>query len=64
MKQSIPAYTLRGYILTYEDYDGHPREIALPDLTPGQSHTIVIENMNRTFSFDILRPNGFSATDY
>ena len=64
VKQSIPTYTLRGYILTYEDYDGHPREIALPDLTPGQSHTIVIENMNRTFSFDILRPNGFSATDY
>lgn len=64
MKQSIPSYTLRGYTLHYRDYDGQPHTISLPDMQPGQSYSFVLENMNRTFAFSVLRPNGFSVIDY
>lgn len=64
VKQSIPTYVLRGYTLQYRDYDGKRHAIALPDLQPGKSYDYVLENMNRTFSFSVLRPNGFSVIDY
>lgn len=64
VKQSIPSYILRGYTLQYTDYDGKPHTINLPDMQPGQSYKFVLENMNRTFAFSVLRPGGFSVIDY
>lgn len=68
-RRRVPAYTLRGYRLrgVYFGYGQIPieqREVALPDLTPGQEAALTMSFAGRQpekIQFDILRPTGFSA---
>jgi beta-glucuronidase len=68
-RKHVPAYTLRGYTLRglyygYGDIPIEQKTIALPDLAPGQEHTISMsfsDSLPLYVMFDILRPNGFSA---
>ncbi len=64
VKNSIPSYTLRGYTLRYNDYEGHQQTIVLPDMQPGESYPFVLKNINAQYSFEVLRPNGFSVIKY
>ncbi|MDE7166576.1 MAG: hypothetical protein K2O17_06065 [Bacteroidaceae bacterium] len=64
VKKSVPTYILRGYELRYTDGDGREQKILLPDMIPGESYPMVIENMNDRFAFEIFRPNGFSVIAY
>ena len=59
-----PSYTVRGYKLVYESIDGQSKSIDLPDLAPGQEHSLVIDDLNRSFKFDIVRPNGGTVIRY
>lgn len=68
-RNTVPAYTLRGYSLRgiyygYGDIPIEQKSIALPDLAPGQEHTITMafaDSLPLYVRFDILRPTGFSA---
>jgi beta-glucuronidase len=64
VKQDIPSYTLRGYMLTFADADGRQQHIDLPDLTPGSEHTMTLPNINSGFHFRILRPDGSTVLTY
>jgi beta-glucuronidase len=68
-RRRVPAYTLRGYRLraVYFGYGQIPieqRELALPDLTPGEEAALAVSFADRQpekIQFDVLRPTGFSA---
>ena len=64
IKNDIPSYVLRSYSLEYETRDGDKISIKLPTLNPGDSYMIDLENINARFSFQILRPKGFSVVKY
>ena len=64
VKNSIPSYTLRGYILHYADHSGHPQTITLPDMQPGKRYPLLLRNVNAQYAFEVVRPNGFSVIKY
>ena len=64
VKNTIPSYTLHGYLLKYDDGNGKTQTVALPDLKPGNKHTLVLKNINPQYSFEVMRPNGFSVIKY
>ena len=64
VKNSIPSYTLRGYTLLYADSSGRQQTIALPDMLPGERYPLVLRNVNPQYSFEVVRPNGFSVIKY
>ena len=64
VKNSIPSYTLRGYTLRYADNEGRMQNITLPDMQPGKSYPLVLKNINAQYSFEVMRPNGFSVIKY
>jgi beta-glucuronidase len=68
-RKRLPGYTLRGYcarwvVFGYDDLPMHGVMDPLPELHPGESHTIhatlQVEGARR-IALDILRPTGFSA---
>ena len=68
-RKQLPGYILRGYrarwvVFGYEDLPMHGIVSQLPDLHPGESHTIQATfpiQDTRRITVDILRPTGFSA---
>jgi beta-glucuronidase len=68
-RKQLPGYTLRGYrarwvVFGYDDLPMHGIVSQLPDLHPGESHTIQATfpiRDTRRIAVDILRPTGFSA---
>lgn len=64
VKDDIPAYTLRGYTLRYEDADGDMQTIALPTMFPGSRYEISVPAINARFKFDICRPDGRPCLNY
>jgi beta-glucuronidase len=69
VRKQLPGYTLRGYyarwvVFGYDDLPMNGVMDPLPELHPGESHTIQatfpVEDARR-IAVDILRPNGFSA---
>lgn len=64
VKNSIPSYTLRGYKLLYADNEGRMQNITLPDMQPGEKYPMVLKNINAQYSFEVVRPNGFSVIKY
>lgn len=68
-RETIPAYTLRGYSIRCIAYAGEdiPLEevgVPLPDLRPGESITREISFLTKNIEkvkVDILRPTGYSA---
>ncbi len=64
VKNSIPSYTLRGYILRYKDSNGKEQTIALPDMEPGKSYPFVLKNINAQYAFEIQRPDGYQVIEY
>lgn len=64
VKNTIPSYTLRGYILRYADSSGSQQTIALPDMLPGERYPLVLRNVNSQYAFEVVRPNGFSVIKY
>lgn len=72
LKNDLPAYTLRQYLLVWTAYNhlGHPLvtgKVVLPDLIPGTAHEQRIEWA--TFSnlswlqVEVFRPTGFSVLE-
>ena len=64
VKNTIPAYTLRGYELKYADGNGKQHSVALPDMEPGSKHTLVLKNINAQYAFEVFRPGGYSVVRY
>ena len=64
VKNSIPSYILRGYTLRYQDANGDEQTIALPVMYPGKRYDIPVNNINKRFKFDIVRPTGTTCLNY
>ena len=64
VKATIPCYTLRGYELKYEDFNGTMQTIALPDMKPGETYPLILKNVNAHYAFEIFRPDGTSVIEY
>ena len=64
VKNTIPSYTLRGYLLRYADGDGVQHTVQLPPMEPGSHHTFVLKNINARYAFYVERPGGFSVISY
>jgi beta-glucuronidase len=68
-RKQMPSFTLRGYrarwvVFGYDDLPMHGIVSQLPELHPGESHTIQATfpiQDTRRIVVDILRPTGFSA---
>jgi beta-glucuronidase len=68
-RKRMPGYTLRGYrarwvVFGYDDLPMHGNVSQLPELHPGESHTVQATFATqdaRRVVVDILRPTGFSA---
>ena len=64
VKNTIPSYTLRNYTLRYEDAKGQKQSVILPDMVPGETYPLFLNNINARYNFEIVRPNGFSVIEY
>lgn len=64
VKATIPCYTLRGYVLKYEDINGTMQTIVLPDMRPGETYPQFLKNVNTRYAFEIFRPDGTSVIAY
>lgn len=64
VKDDIPSYTLRGYKISYADNRGKMCELCLPNLVPGQEFTFVLKDVNESYKFDVVRPDGSIALKY
>lgn len=64
VKNTIPSYTLRGYLLRYQDGKGQQQTIALPDMQLGKKYPMVLKDINAQYAFEVVRPNGFSVIKY
>jgi len=64
VKNSIPDYILRSYKIQYKTIDNKLIEIPLRDLKPGDIFSTALRQVNSSFSFKILRPNGFCVIQY
>jgi beta-glucuronidase len=69
-RDSVPAYTLRGYKLRgilygFGNIPLESREASLPPLTPGQTTSIPLQFKEKEgatrVEFDVVRPTGFST---
>jgi beta-glucuronidase len=64
VKATIPSYTLRGYVLKYENINGAMQSISLPDLKPGDTYPLMLKNINARYAFEIFRSDGTSVIKY
>ena len=64
VKSTIPYYTLKGYVLKYEDIKGVIQTIALPEMKPGETYPLLLQNVNARYAFEIFRADGTSVIDY
>ena len=64
VKNTIPSYVLRGYFVRYDDSSGYKVEQYLNDMIPGRTYTVVLEDINPRFHFEVCRPNGYSVISY
>jgi beta-galactosidase len=64
VRNDIPDYTLRSYIIQFRTIDDRIIEVSLPDLNPGDIYSTELRQINSRFAFKILRPNGFCVIQY
>lgn len=63
-KSSLPSYTLREYKVVWQSGSGRVVEMKLPVMKPGDSVTVVLENIQPRFDFTIVSPAGYRVTGY
>ena len=64
VKNSIPAYTVRGYFIRYTDKNGEVLTVPMPVLKPDERCDLVLPDINDCFKFDVCRPDGMSCLNY
>lgn len=64
VKNSIPSYTIRNYLLEYNDDNGQNHQMMINSLNPGNSRQFVIKNINERYAFSIKRPGGTVVASY
>ena len=64
VRDTIPCHAVRGYSLAYARADGTPGVVRLPDLQPGASHALVLDDINDEYHFEIRRPTGDVCVKY
>ncbi len=71
LENDLPAYTLRGYLLTWVAYDSNDLPLGtgkkvLPDISPGTRHQVKIEwpkiDALSRIRVDVYRPTGYSVS--
>lgn len=64
VKNTIPYYVLRNYLLEYKTMDGNVVKLPVATLHPGEKAELVLKDVNPSYSFRILRPTGFVVAEY
>lgn len=66
VKNALPSYTLRHYILSWKDAQNKNKELSLPVLRPGEKYNIELDNlpMDGTMHLKIIRPTGNVVIEY
>ena len=64
VKNTIPAYTVRGYTIRYTNNEGKSVSISIPVLKPGERYDLALPGINDRFKFDVCRPDGRSCLNY
>ncbi|MES2276568.1 MAG: sugar-binding domain-containing protein [Bacteroidota bacterium] len=64
VKNSIPSYTIRNYLLEYRDANGKLHQVSIDELKPGQTRKFTITHINERYSFAIKRPGGTVVASY
>jgi uncharacterized cupredoxin-like copper-binding protein len=64
VKNSIPSYTINGYVLEYRDVNGQFHQIMIDKLKPGQQKDLTVKNINSRYAFSIKRPGRFVVASY
>jgi beta-galactosidase len=64
VKSDIPAYKLRSYRIQYKKNNNELVNLDLPVLSPGDTYAVELKQVNPTFAFEILRPDGYSVIKY
>lgn len=64
VKDDIPSYTLRGYYIEYEDFEGKNVVVDMPNMHPGITYDINIRDINPTYAFEVKRKNGSTVLKY
>ena len=64
VKNDIPTYTLRNYRIEYERTDGTTVSIPLLTLIPGRKYTLMLTDINASFSFYVKRSDGSIVLQY
>lgn len=64
VKNTIPAYTLRNYVLEYRTKIGEPKKVVLKDLKPGDKAAFTLKDVNVRYAFEIKRPTGEVVASY
>ncbi|MBT1699222.1 hypothetical protein KK083_20160 [Fulvivirgaceae bacterium PWU4] len=63
-RNNLPSYTLREYKVVWLTKEGQSTEMKLPLMKPGDSLTIVLDNIQPRFDFAIVSPTGHAVTGY
>ena len=64
VKNSIPSYTIKNYVLEYSDDHGHVHQNLINSLKPGDTRQFTIKNINERYSFILKRPGGTVVASY
>lgn len=64
VKNTIPAYTLRNYVLEYRTKAGELKKTVLQYMKPGDKATFILKDVNARYAFEIKRPTGEVVASY
>lgn len=66
VKNTLPSYILRHYKLAWLNENGKESSMILPDLIPGDRYKVTIDRLpiNQKLKLKVVRPTGFTVTEY
>ena len=66
VKNTLPSYILRHYKLVWLNENGKESSMILPDLIPDDRYKVTIDRLpiNQKLKLKVVRPTGFTVTEY
>ena len=64
VRDTIPAYSVRGYSLRYANREGKQIVLPVPETKPGETRSFEIDDINGEYKFQVCRPDGGICVEY
>ena len=64
VRDTIPCYTVRGYLLKYRTANGAEKSVRLPEIKPGADWSIELDDINSEYALEICRADGSVCERY